>query len=144
MDEAIRQTLAPHTTNVELAVRFNVPRERISDNTAHAILRIIRELTINAVRHGRASKIWVAGSVDGDRLLFSVRDNGSGFDPSAAPSFEEGHYGLVGINERVESFEGEFKIESTLGNGTRATVAFNLSHPTHSPLTHIKQPCSKR
>ena len=135
MDEAIRQTLAPHTTNVQLAVRFNVPRERISDNTAHAILRIIRELTINAVRHGKASEIWVAGSVDGDRLLFSVRDNGSGFDPSAAPGFEEGHYGLVGINERIESFEGEFKIESTIGKGTRATVAFSLSDPTHSPLT---------
>jgi len=144
MDEAIRQTLAPHTTSAELAVRFNVPRARISDNTAHAILRIIRELTINAVRHGRASKIWVAGGVDGDKLFFSVRDNGIGFDPVAAPGFEEGHYGLVGINERVESFEGEFKIESTIGKGTRATVSFNLSRPSHSPLTHAKQPCSKR
>ena len=127
MDEAIRQTLAPHVVGVEVAIRFNVPRDRISDNTAHAILRSIRELTINAVRHGKATKIWIAGSIEGDDLLFSVRDNGTGFDPATAPGFAEGHYGLVGITERVESLEGEFNIESSPGNGSRATVKINLS-----------------
>ncbi len=126
MDEAIRQTLAPHVMGVDVAIRFNVPRERISDNTAHAVLRSIRELTINAVRHGRATKIWIAGSIDGDSLLFSVRDNGIGFDPASAPGFAEGHYGLVGITERVESLEGEFDIESTPGNGAKATIKIKL------------------
>ena len=126
MDEAIRQTLAPHVAGAEVAIRFNVPRERMSDNTTHAILRIIRELVINAVRHGRAKKIWIAGSVDGDKLLFSVRDDGCGFDPANAPGFAEGHYGLVGITERVESFEGEFNVESSTGRGTKATVTLGL------------------
>ncbi|MBR4615597.1 MAG: sensor histidine kinase, partial [Kiritimatiellae bacterium] len=128
MDEAIRQTLAPHIVGVEVAIRFNVPRERISDNTAHAILRSIRELTINAVRHGKATKIWIAGSIDGDKLLFSVRDNGIGFDPATAPGFAEGHYGLVGITERVESLEGELNIESSPGRGTKATVKLKMQH----------------
>ena len=128
MDEAIRQTIAPHVAGVEVALRFNVPRERMSDNTTHAILRIIRELVINAVRHGRAKKIWIAGSVDDDKLLFSVRDDGCGFDPANAPGFAEGHYGLVGITERVESFEGDFKIESSSGKGAKATVAIGLNH----------------
>ena len=128
MDEAIRQTLAPHIVGVEVAIRFNVPRERISDNTAHAILRSIRELTINAVRHGKATKIWIAGSIDGDKLLFSVRDNGIGFDPATAPGFAEGHYGIVGITERVESLEGELNIESSPGRGTKATVKLKMQH----------------
>ena len=128
MDEAIRQTLAPHVAGVDVALRFNVPRERMSDNTTHAILRIIRELVINAVRHGRAKKIWIAGSVDGDKLLFSVRDDGCGFDPANAPGFAEGHYGLVGITERVESFEGDFNVESSTGRGTKATVTIGLNH----------------
>ncbi len=127
MDDAIRQTLAPHVVGVEVAIRFNVPRDRISDNTTHAILRSIRELTINAVRHGKATKIWIAGSIDGDNLLFSVRDNGTGFDPATAPGFAEGHYGIVGITERVEALEGDFNIESTPGNGAKATVKINLS-----------------
>ena len=126
MDEAIRQTLAPHLGGIALALRFNVPRERISDNTAHAILRIIRELTLNAIRHGGAGQIRIAGSVEGDRLLFSVRDDGCGFDPDAAPGFAEGHYGLLGIQERVDEFEGEFTLTSTPGKGTKATVSLKV------------------
>ena len=130
MDEAIRQTLAPHVIGVDVAIRFNVPREMISDNTAHAILRSIRELAINAVRHGKASKIWIAGSIDGDNLLFSVRDNGTGFDPATAPGFAEGHYGLVGITERIEALEGEFNIESSPGSGAKATARISARRET--------------
>ena len=126
MDEAIRQTLAPHVAGVDVAIRFAVPRERISDNTAHAILRIVRELTLNGIRHGGATKIRIAGSIEGDRMLFSVRDNGRGFDPERAPGFSEGHYGLLGIRERVDEFEGEFTLESSQEKGTRATVSLKV------------------
>ena len=128
MDEAIRQTIAPHVAGVEVSIRFDVPRERMSYNTTHAILRSIRELTINAVRHGKATKLWIVGGIDGDNLLFSVRDNGTGFEPTKAPGFAEGHYGLVGITERVESLEGEFSIDSAPGKG--ATAAVSLKLPT--------------
>ena len=123
MDAAIRQTLAPHVAGIDLTVRFTVPRERISDNTAHALLRIIRELALNGIRHGGATKIRVVGSIENNKMLFSVSDNGSGFDPETAPGFSEGHYGLVGIRERIDEFEGDFTLKSTLGKGTKATIA---------------------
>ena len=123
MDTAIRRTLAPHVDDGVLSVRFNVPRESFTDATAHAVLCIIRELVLNAIRHGGATRVLVAGSIEGGRLLFSVRDNGSGFDPESAPGPREGHNGLLGIRERVESFNGEFNMESTLGKGTKATVS---------------------
>ena len=127
MDEAIRYTLAPHIRGLDVVIRFNVPRTCISDNTAHAILRIVRELAINAVRHGHATKLWIAGGIDADKIMFSVRDNGAGFVPDAAPGFAEGHYGLVGISERVESLEGEFKIESAPGSGAKATISMKAT-----------------
>ena len=126
MDDAIRHTLAPHLGATALHVRFNVPRQRISDKTAHAIMRIVRELSVNAVRHGEATSIWVAGSVDGDKLLFSVKDNGSGFDPDNCPSAAQGHFGLVGIRERVDVFEGEMKIASEIGHGSKITIILNI------------------
>ena len=135
MDEAIRHTLAPHLGDASLYVRFNVPRERISDKTAHAIMRIVRELSVNAVRHGAATSIWVAGSVDGDKLLFSVRDNGSGFDPNSCPSAEQGHFGLTGIRERVDVFEGEMKIASKIGRGTKITIMLNIPQEMESSLS---------
>ena len=128
MNEAIRQTLAPHIGDTELHVRFSVPRERISDSTAHAILRIVRELSVNALRHGKATSLKVAGSVESDKLRISVRDNGCGFDPETCPGIAQGHFGLLGIRERVEEFEGELTIDSKPGKGTKVTIALNVPH----------------
>ena len=128
MSEAIRQTLAPHIADAELSVRFNVPRERFSDKTTHAILHIIRELATNAVRHGHATHIRVAGSIEGDTLLVSVRDDGCGFDPSVCPGMDEGHFGLQGVRERVNNLEGDVSIESEPGKGTKVSIAVKVSH----------------
>ena len=126
MNTAIRRTLAPQIGDIDLAVRFNVPRERLSDKTAHAILRIVRELAVNAVRHGQATALKVAGSIEGGTFLFSVRDNGCGFDPATACGTREGHFGLQGIRERVENFDGSLDIDSRLGKGTKVTVSLHL------------------
>lgn len=129
MDDAIRQTLTPHIGTAALRVRFNVPRRLISDNTAHALLRIVRELASNAVRHGHASQIRIAGALDEGRLLFSVADNGCGFDPESRPGIEEGHFGLQGVRERVEAQDGTMEIESHPGGGAKITIAMQLRTP---------------
>ena len=128
MSEAIRQTLAPQIGDARLIVRFNVPRARFTDNTAHAILRIIREFTVNAVRHGGATEIRVAGSEDEGWLRFSVRDNGRGFDPAAIPGISEGHFGLQGVRERIKGFAGTLEIDSAPGRGTRIAVILQMPH----------------
>ena len=125
LDDAIRRTLRPQIGDIDLAVRFNVPRRILTDNTAYAILTIVRELAVNAVRHGKATSVMVAGAVEGRRILFSVTDNGCGFDPKAAPGPAEGHYGLLGVTERIEGLEGELHIDSAPGRGTRVTVALS-------------------
>lgn len=126
MDEAIRRTLTPHLSNVSLAVRFAVNRDLLSDNTALSILRVIRELTLNAIRHGKATDIKIAGCIEGNKLLFSVKDNGSGFDPSNVPGVEQGHFGLQGVTERVETLGGALTIDSSPGAGARASISITL------------------
>lgn len=132
MTEAIVRTLEPHSVGAKISVRFNVPRERLSDSTMHAILHVIRELVVNAMRHGKATEIKIAGECHGDAISFSVRDNGCGFDPAAAPGPKDGHFGLLGIRERLREFGGELTIESRPGQGTKATVSLALN--THEGL----------
>ncbi len=126
MNGAVRRTLAPYVAGTELTVRFNVARESLTDNTAHALLRIIRELVQNAIRHGHAKTIKIAGCLEDKRLLFSVEDDGAGFNPKDCPGVQQGHFGLQGIRERVNQFNGEMSIASEVGKGAKVTIAMNM------------------
>ena len=126
INEAIRRTLLPHIKNVKLNVRFQVPRTRLTDNTTHEILHIIRELAVNGISHGGANEIRVAGSIENETLLFSVRDNGTGFDPDTVPGVLQGHFGLKGVQDRLRRLSGKLELSSVIGKGTRAAISIRL------------------
>ena len=123
MKSAIEHTLSPHIGDTHLFVRFDVPRSVIADNTAHAILRIIRELVSNAINHGKARTVKIAGSCDGRHIMFSVKDDGCGFDPGTVPGMRQGHFGLPGIRERIRKFNGTIDIDSSPGAGTKVSIS---------------------
>ena len=122
MNEAVSRTIAPHVENSEVNVRFNVPRDRLSESATHNILCIVRELVANAIRHGGATHIWIAGECHEGRITFSVRDDGRGFDAATAPGPGQGHFGLQGIRERVNCFGGSLKVSGASPHGAKVTV----------------------
>ena len=128
LNTAIRMSLQPHINDTPLDIRFNINRSRLTENTTHTILRIIRELVINAIRHGRSTHIQIAGAIDPDALRFSVRDNGCGFDTNNCPGINQRHFGLQGIRERLSLLGGEMKIESSSDNGTRVVCSIPLAN----------------
>ena len=131
MTEAVTKTVKPVVGNAELVVRFNVPRARLIDSTAHSILCIVRELAANAVRHGHATQIRIAGEEHDNQLSFSVRDNGCGFDVNHHPGLAEGHFGLTGIRERVERLDGTLDLSSD-ATGTKARITLAVPHVTET------------
>ena len=123
LDSAIRKTLAPHLNGTTLDLAFDVRTTNLSGNTVHAILCIVRELAVNAIRHGRAKTLVLHGTRENDGgISFSVRDDGCGFDPKAAPGLSKGHFGLQGIRERIHRLGGTFTITSASGAGTTAEI----------------------
>ena len=124
MTEAVERTIAPHASSASVSVRFNVPRTAFSDSTAHVALRIIRELVVNAIRHGHAAHIWIAGEFHDGTIRFSVRDDGIGFAPESVQGPAQGHFGLQGVRERLAAISGSIEVKSGNGSGTKVTVSF--------------------
>ena len=133
MEDAIRNTIQPVIGESACHIRFSVSRARMTDSILHSILCIIRELVSNAIRHGRARNIHIAGALDGNALLFSVRDDGAGFDVAHHQGIADGHFGLEGIRERIDRLNGDFRLESAPGHGSSARIRIPL--PSQSDRT---------
>ena len=123
--KAVRETVTPVLGRARLAVRANVRRAALDDLTAQAVLSMLRELTSNAVNHGNASSVRIAGDLTDGTLRLSVTDDGCGFNPASLPAQESGHFGLVGIRERLHRLGGDLEIQST-DRGTRAVISLIL------------------
>ena len=126
MQAAIERTLRPHVDGIRLTVAFDVQRSMLSDNTAHDILCIIRELAVNSIRHGGASEISVLGKVGDGSLAFSVADNGCGFDADGCPGVQEGHFGLQGIRDRLGKLSGSISFSRQGDGGTKASIVIPI------------------
>ena len=55
-------------------------------------------------------------------LSLRVVDDGCGFDTEKAFFLGEGHYGLLGMRERVDRIGGEMALNSKPGQGTEILV----------------------
>jgi two-component system sensor histidine kinase DesK len=75
----------------------------------------LREAVTNIIRHARARRVAARCSLDGDRVVFRVRDDGRG---GAHP----GGNGLTGMRERVEALGGALSLVSLAGQGTELEI----------------------
>jgi signal transduction histidine kinase len=80
---------------------------------------VVAEALTNVVKHARATRANVAGSVGDGVLRVEVRDDGAGGADS------EGH-GLLGLADRVAALGGRLRIDSPRGAGTVLTAELPL------------------
>ena len=91
---------------------------RIDMKLEALVYRSIHELVNNALKYADASQIMVQIIQEPGSIIFTVQDDGCGFDPAA----ETDGIGLQGIRTRVTSFGGEMQIDSKPGEGTEINV----------------------
>jgi len=96
---------------------------RLPSTTEVALYRVVQEALTNAVKHAKASNIWVRAWRDEFVLCCSIRDDGAGFDVRAlqAAGCRKG-LGLIGMQERLSAIGGTVRIESHRGRGTELLI----------------------
>ena len=129
MAQTLRKSVDAVVGDAEISISFSVPRSKISDSTAHAILSIIRELAANAINHGHARHVSVEGAMHDATVRITVKDDGDGFDTATAPGPADGHFGLDGVRERLLRHNGTMSMSSSPGRGATVTLTLKGVNP---------------
>jgi two-component system sensor histidine kinase DegS len=108
-------TIEDYNKGLTLRFHSNGPETRLPNNYETSIFRLVQEAVSNAIRHGKATEIDVGIEWTRNQAAITVKDNGSGFDQGIVKNQS---FGLIGMRERIDLIEGDFKINSSPGNGT--------------------------
>jgi signal transduction histidine kinase len=107
-------------TGIHHGIAFAPEADRLDDDYAIALFRIIQESLSNIVRHSGARNVDIALSHEEGEMRLLIEDDGRGFDALVVDHAT--HFGLLGISERVTSLGGSLEIDSSPGAGTRLSV----------------------
>lgn len=125
LDSALRLEIDRFTNATGIPIRFfSDQTPPLPDSVKETLIRALAESLTNIAHHAQARNVEVDLRMNDKRLSLTIQDDGQGFDPSAIPS---GHYGILGIKERIRLVNGSFDIQSEKGKGTLLKVEVPLS-----------------
>jgi signal transduction histidine kinase len=117
---ASKRALASGFITLNFSVQGSL--RKIGDAIEHHLLRICEEAMANVVKHAHATRVEMVLSFTSKEVQLQIRDNGCGFEPTSWDVSKRGHFGLLGIKERVASLFGMLSVDSVPGRGTRLLV----------------------
>jgi signal transduction histidine kinase len=126
--EAVTWQTAEFAKRSGLAIDMDLPGAvHVHDDArATALFRIVQESLTNIARHAGASEVQIRLAVEGDQLVLTVRDDGSGIVETQGRS---SGIGLVSMRERATALGGQLRIASIPGRGTTIEVTLPLEAP---------------
>lgn len=141
---ALRALADEWSSQCGVDVQFDLPPDStlrpLPDEVSVNLYRVVQEALANVARHAEARHVILRLITDDKGLILSVQDDGRGFVVPAAfhDLVKEGHFGLAGMQERVELIGGEWAVESAPGQGT--TVRVRVSTPVPTPFPKDSTP----
>lgn len=100
-------------------------------NVASMLYRLVQESLNNVAKHAQATSVNISLEIRGSLLVLSIVDNGRG--ASEADLAKHGSFGLICMRERVVSFDGELRIETSPGAGMAVHVSLPMPEPAAFP-----------
>lgn len=129
---ALRETARHLQGETRIVVEVSGAARRLAAAVESNLLRIATEAMTNAVKHAAAREIAVKLQFEPHGVCLEVADDGCGFDGGKATTLSSGHFGLLGIRERIQRIGGTLEIASGAGRGTRIRACVTKTALTHS------------
>jgi PAS domain S-box-containing protein len=133
-------------TGTQVEIKTDQIPNRLSAPLELALFRIVQEGLTNVRKHAQAHTVNIALAIEEGKVTLSIRDDGRGFEnhPASPHSggdrilesgwpISEGHFGLIGIQERAAQLGGRLQVTSALGQGTTVRVELPLADTQAGP-----------
>ena len=118
LDAAIRKMITDMSQASDVKIYFSTEEKHLKfdEDEENAIYRVIQESITNAVRHGKAGKIWITLRRQYNEITLSIRDDGIG-----AKEIKSG-FGTKHIRERIEMLHGTVEFDGSDGFTVTAQI----------------------
>lgn len=130
--EALVEQVA-RRTEAQCAFYCNTEMPKLEPSVELHIFRIVQECLNNSAKHSAANHVTLTVDYDDTELIFTVRDDGKGFDPAevgARHATRDGGIGMSSMRERTELIRAFYKadvaIKSEPRGGTTTALKINL------------------
>jgi protein-histidine pros-kinase len=136
LSAALRALADDWSTQKGIAIQLDLPAgaapRSLPGDVAVNLYRVAQEALSNVARHAQAQHVTIALRQDIDCVALMLQDDGRGF---AVPGvlhdlIAHGHYGLIGMQERVDLINGQLTLASSPNQGTSVSVIWRRSEQT--------------
>ncbi len=127
---ALRALAEDWSAQSGVAVHIDLPADAalrsLPGDVAMNLYRVAQEALSNVARHAAAQQVMLAVCDGQQSITLHLQDDGCGFTlpRSSRELIAQGHYGLVGMQERVDLIDGQLQLETAPGRGTSLHVTW--------------------
>lgn len=119
--EAFEILIGSINENKKFSIKLHIDpmsREQMPDDLKINMYRILQEQMNNIVKYAEATEVTISLTADEDFFRLLIADNGKGFEPKVKSK----GIGLENMRRRAKLFSGEFKLNTSPGNGCEVIV----------------------
>ncbi len=110
-------------SGIEVDLDIDGLTERLPATMEVAIFRIVQESLQNVHKYAQATRVNIDFHRDSGLLVFTVEDNGRGFDVESPIGQRNRNLGLIGMYDRATMLQGKLQVFSKRDHGTKVMLS---------------------
>ncbi|HRB50970.1 MAG TPA: tetratricopeptide repeat protein [Niabella sp.] len=114
--------------NFEIEFPDSISEIPLPMETRRNIYLIIKESVNNLIKYSECTSASIKATYEGGDLVFTVKDNGKGFDPDMITD----RNGVKNLRARAKKIDAEIQFNSALGKGTEIVLITNVKNSSNT------------